>query len=82
MSRSKSIIEELNKIEESREKHVVIENRAEHVIDSAINLIEHIEKHYDPQTAKDLANRLVNSIRGKDSRKFSRGIRKAGTDKK
>ena len=75
MSRTNTIIEELNKISINRNKHIVIENRAEHVINSAIHLIEHIENHYDSQTSKDLKNRLINSIRGKDSRKFSRGIR-------
>jgi len=54
----------------------VVENRAEHVINSAINLIEQIERNYDTDTAKDLTNRLINSIRGKDSTKFNRGIKK------
>ena len=77
MSKSRSILEELNQISVDRDRHHVVENRGEHVINSAINLIEQIEKHYDPQTAKDLTNRLINSIRGKDSSKFSRGVRKA-----
>tara|TARA_B100000927_G_C16401683_1_gene443655 strand:+ start:421 stop:624 length:204 start_codon:yes stop_codon:yes gene_type:complete len=54
----------------------VVSNRGEHVINSAINLIEQIETHFDEKTAKDLTNRLVNSIKGKDVRKFSRGITK------
>ena len=54
----------------------MVSNRAEHVINSAINLIEQIEEHYDESTAKDLKNRLVNSIKGKDVKKFSRGITK------
>ena len=76
MSRSRSILEELNKISVDRDRNFVVENRGEHVINSAINLIEQIEKHYDDQTAKDLTNRLINSIRSKDARKFSRGIKK------
>tara|TARA_B000000557_G_C20460715_1_gene311199 strand:- start:192 stop:395 length:204 start_codon:yes stop_codon:yes gene_type:complete len=54
----------------------VVSNRGEHVINSAINLIEQIETYFDEKTAKDLTNRLVNSIKGKDVRKFSRGITK------
>jgi hypothetical protein len=77
VSRSRSILEELNKISVDRDRNFVVENRGEHIINSAINLIEKIEKHYDEQTAKDLTNRLINSIRSKDARKFSRGIRKA-----
>jgi hypothetical protein len=76
MRKSRSIIEELNQISIDRDRNHVVENRAQHVINSAINLIEQIEKYYDEDTAKDLTNRLVNSIRGKDSSKFSRRIKK------
>lgn len=75
-NKSRSILEELNLISIDRDRNHVVENRGEHVINSAINLIEQIEKYYDENTAKDLANRLVNSIRSKDSTKFSRGIKK------
>lgn len=76
MRKSRSIIEELNQISIDRDRNHVVQNRAQHVINSAINLIEQIEKYYDEDTAKDLTNRLVNSIRGKDSSKFSRRIKK------
>lgn len=76
MRKSRSIIEELNKISVDRDRNHVVENRGEHVINSAINLIEQIERHYDSDTAKDLTNRLINSIRSKDHNKFSRGIKK------
>lgn len=76
MRKSRSILEELNQISVDRDKHLVIESRGEHIIKSAIHLIEQIEKNYDEKTAKDLTNRLINSIRGKDSSKFSRGVRK------
>lgn len=76
MSKYRSIIEELNQISIDRDRNHVVENRGEHVIRSAINLIEQIERYYDAETAKDLSNRLINSIKGKDSTKFSRGIKK------
>ena len=76
MRRSRSILEELNSISIDRDRNHVIENRAEHIINSAINLLEQIDRYYDDETAKDLSNRLINSIRGKDSTKFSRGIKK------
>lgn len=76
MRKSRSILEELNQISIDRDRHHVVENRAEHVINSAINLIEQMEKFYDDETAKDLSNRLINSIRSKDATKFSRGIKK------
>ena len=77
MRKTTSILEELNQISVDRDRNHVVENRGEHVINSAINLIEQIEKYYDTDTAKDLTNRLVNSIRGRDSSKFSRGVKKA-----
>ena len=76
MRKSRSILEELNQISIDRDRNHVVENRGEHVINSAINLIEQMEKFYDEETAKDLSNRLINSIRSKDSTKFSRGIKK------
>ena len=76
MPKARSILEELNQISVDRDRNHVTSNRGEHVITSAINLIEQIELHYDEKTAKDLTNRLNNSIRGKDVKKFSRGIKK------
>ena len=72
----RSIIEELSLISVDRDRNHVVENRGEHLIQSAIHLIERIEEYYDEETAKDLTNRLINSIRGKDASKFSRGIKK------
>ena len=77
MRKSRSILEELNQLHVERDKHLIVESRGEHIINSAIHLIEQIEAQYNAETAKDLTNRLVNSIRGRDSNKFSRGVRKA-----
>ena len=76
MKKTRSILEELNQISVDRDRNHVVSNRGEHVINSAINLIEQIETYFDEKTAKYLTNRLVNSIKGKDVRKFSRGITK------
>ncbi len=76
MSKYRSILEELNQISIDRDRHHIVESRGEHVIRSAINLIEQIERYYDEETAKDLSNRIINSIKAKDSTKFSRGIKK------
>jgi hypothetical protein len=72
----RSILEELNQISVDRDRDHVVSNRGEHVINSAINLIEQIEEYYDESTAKDLTNRIINSIKGRDGKKFSRGITK------
>jgi hypothetical protein len=41
-----------------------------------------IENHYDEEVASDLHKRLVNSIKTKDPKKFTRGIAKANEDKR
>ncbi len=76
MKKTRSILEELNQISVDRDRNHVVSNRGEHVIASAISLLEQIDTYYDEDTAKDLRNRLVNSIKGRDVKKFSRGISK------
>jgi hypothetical protein len=79
---TRSILQELNEIAEVRNTESVIESRATNIINSAINLIESIRKHYSEEDAKDLENRLVNSIKGQDSAKFSRGIRRVAESRR
>ena len=74
--KTRSILEELNQISVDRDRDHVVSNRGEHIIASAISLLEQIDTYYDESTAKDLQNRLVNSIKGRDGKKFSRGIGK------
>ena len=74
---TRSILDELNSVVLERDRKHVIENRGGHIIESAINLIEDIYRNYDAETAGDLERRLVNSIRGKDGKKFKRGLKKA-----
>lgn len=79
---TRSILQELNEIAEVRNTEAVIESRATNVINSAINLIESIRKHYSEEDAKELENRLINSIKGQDSAKFTRGIRRVAESRK
>ena len=74
--KTRSILHELNSMITERDRKHVIESRATHLIDSAINLINEIHKNYDDDTAGDLERRLLNSIKHQDSRRFVRGIRK------
>lgn len=73
---TRSILQELNEIAELRNTETVIENRATNVINSAINLIESLRKHYPAEAADELERRLINAIKGQDPTKFTRGIRK------
>lgn len=76
--KTKTILEELNSLYKDHNKSAIIESRAIHIIDSAINLVNIIHEHYDHEIASELERRLLNSIRGQDNKKFIRGIRKAG----
>ena len=80
--KTRSIMQELNSIAEVRHTDAVIESRAVNIINSAINLIESIKKNYGVEEADELERRLVNSIRGSDAAKFTRGIRKIAEDRK
>jgi hypothetical protein len=74
--RTRSILQELNEIAEVRNKDDLYESRATNIINSAINLLESIHKHYDAESADELERRFINAIKGSDPTKFSRGIRR------
>lgn len=73
---TRSLLEELNSISERKNGEAIIEARATHVINSAINLLTLIKENFGPEEAYELERRLINSIRGGDASKFTRGIRK------
>jgi hypothetical protein len=73
---TRSLLEELNDVAIKKDTEAIIESRATHVIDSAINLITSIKENFDPETAYELERRLLNSIKAADPAKFTRGIRK------
>ncbi len=82
MKRStRSLLEELNSIAEKKDNEVVIESRATHVINSAINLLKTIKESFPPDQAYELERRFINSIKGNDPNKFIRGIRKVRDSK-
>ena len=74
---TRSLLEELNSVIMERNLRHVVERRGENIIEGAIKLIEDIYRNYDAETAGDLERRLVNSIRGRDGKKFKRGLKKA-----
>ena len=74
--KTKSLLEELNDIAIKRDSELVVEARATHVINSAINLLQLIRENFDPETAYELERRFINSIKGSDPAKFTRSIRK------
>ena len=74
--RTRSILQELNELAEVRNKDDLFESRAVNIINSAINLLETLHKHYDAESADELERRFLNAIRGQDSAKFTRGMKK------
>lgn len=80
--KTRSILQELNQVASTRNMDALIESRATNIINSAINLIESINKNYEPEIADELMRRLLNAIKGRDPSKFTRGIRRISESRK
>jgi hypothetical protein len=78
---TRSLLEELNAISHKKNSEAIIESRATHVIDSAINLLSLIKENFPPEQAYELERRFINSIKGNDPNKFIRSIRKLRDNK-
>ena len=82
--RTKSILEELDAIYTQKyidsDRRYVVESRATNVIASAIRLIEQIESAYPAEQAENLVRKLLNAIRDKDPKKFTRTVRRTDAD--
>jgi hypothetical protein len=74
--KTRSLLEELEAIGQNRDSKHIIESRANNIITSAINLIEMINKHYDPEKAAILERKLLGAIKARDTSRFSKSIRK------
>ena len=73
---TRTILEEITNIVPDRDRVSIIESRGNHIINSAINLIETIELHFGVEVADEMERRLINSIRTHNAAKFSRGAKK------
>jgi len=73
---TRSILDELSQIGTTKTSGLVLENRANHIINSAINLINTLREQYDGPEAEELERRLLNSIRTQEPAKFARGLRR------
>ena len=74
--RTRSILEELDTFRSPKDRENLVESRANHVIQGAINLINFIRENYELEQADELERRLLNSIRAQDSSKFSRSVKR------
>lgn len=78
---TRSLLEELNSISERKNGEAIVEARATHVINSAINLLNLIKENFNTEEAYELERRLINSIKTGDSNKFTRSIRRLRDNK-
>lgn len=74
--RARSILDELDTMLVHKDRENLVESRASHVIQGAINLINYIRENFDAEQAGELERRLINSIRTQEPEKFQRGIRR------
>ena len=71
---TRSILEELTNISFKKDKENVIENRASHILDSAIRLLTYIKENFEPETAYKLEKRFHSALKNMDASKFSKGV--------
>jgi len=80
--KTRSLLDELDNLLVHRDRENLLESRATHIIHGAINLILTLRENYDADVAADLERRLLNSIRGQDAAKFTRGLRRIKNESK
>ena len=69
-------MEEISAFVPQKGKEELIEARAQHIIVSAINLLESIDEYFTPDEAEMLKKRFVSSIRGADPNRFTRMVKR------
>jgi hypothetical protein len=84
MSKNKhNFLDSIMNYTNDKDKLQSIGNRADHAINSIINLLDSIEEEFDEEDAEDLTRRLYLSIKNRDYRKFEKGLENiALTDKR
>ena len=80
--RTRSILEELSSLGNSRNNELLIENRGANIIESAINLLALVKQQFNEEEAGELERRFLNAIRTGDPRKFKRGVHKIQESRK
>lgn len=73
--KTRSILNELQNYLPEGNKDIIIENRANHIIQSTINLLEQIYSSYTAEQAQELEKRLYSSVKNRDPKRFERKIK-------
>lgn len=74
--RTRSLLEELDSMYIERDRHQLVESRGSNIIQSAINLLEMIDRTYSSEQAENLQRKLLNAIRTRDPERFCRSVKK------
>ena len=74
--RTRSILEELSTLGTRRNTELLIENRGQNIIESAVNLLVLVKQQFNEEEAGEIERRFLNAIRTGDPRKFTRGVHK------
>ena len=67
---TRSILEEISTAAPGTTKKNVVENKSQHVLESAINIIREFYDVYTKEEAEDLHKKFINSIRTLNEKKF------------
>jgi len=77
---TRSLLEELNSIAENKDTKLILESRANNIINSAIHLLEVIERNFTPEQSAILEKKLLIAIKNRDSEKFARSLKRTGNE--
>jgi hypothetical protein len=78
--KTRSLLEELDSMYVERDRRLVIETRANTLIENAIRLLQQIDEEYTPEQAENLTRKLINAIRNREPGKFVRSVRRTHAD--
>ena len=82
LRKTRSLLEELESLRLLRDRENLVESRATHVIQGAINLLNFIKENYSEEQSEELKKRLLVSIKNEDQAKFIRGVKKFKNENK
>lgn len=73
-----SMLREIVALSPKKGRAAFLEDRARHAYESVIKLFDLIREEYPGEEGVDIRRRFVNSVRARDFKKVSRGIKKLG----
>lgn len=78
---TRSLLEELENISANRDIQFIVESRANNIINSAIHLLEVIDRNYSKEQSAILEKKLLIAIKNRDTEKFSKSLKRSKDQK-